>query len=328
MHGALGNSVDFRFQYKPYEFRLLKPVKTSQGTLHARRGWLLRLEDPFGRCGWGEVSPLNPQHFKRCYELLVALNSKPTRRTLEDLVLSGPGPLAFGIGAALGEIDGLVGASTPWLEAPYSAMLLSAGKKSLLEVDLILSNILQLSPPLTVKWKVGVLSLDQELSLMEKLLDLLPSDSRLRLDANGGWDRRIARRWAAYLHNEARLEWFEQPLPVEDISGLRDLATHVPIALDESLSVDNSLRQSWIGWQVRRPVVEGDPRILLNDLKEGRSYRMISTAFETGIGRRWVHHLAAIQQNGPTPTAPGLAPGWFPEDLLFSNDPELVWHAT
>jgi O-succinylbenzoate synthase len=54
---------------------------------------------------------------------------------------------------------------------------------------------------------------------------------------------------------------------------------------------------------------------------------MVSTALETGIGRRWVHHLAALQAAGPTPAAPGLAPGWTPVGPLFAQDPTVVWEA-
>jgi O-succinylbenzoate synthase len=54
---------------------------------------------------------------------------------------------------------------------------------------------------------------------------------------------------------------------------------------------------------------------------------MVSTALETGIGRRWVDHLAALQADGPTPTAAGLAPGWTPEGPLFAADPLVVWEA-
>jgi o-succinylbenzoate synthase len=54
---------------------------------------------------------------------------------------------------------------------------------------------------------------------------------------------------------------------------------------------------------------------------------MLSTALETGIGRRLLLHLAALQAEGPTPAAPGLAPGWRPEGALFAADPHLVWEA-
>lgn len=52
---------------------------------------------------------------------------------------------------------------------------------------------------------------------------------------------------------------------------------------------------------------------------------MLSTAFETGIGARWLALLAQVQQQGPTPVAPGLAPGWTPSGPLFASDPEQVW---
>ena len=66
---------------------------------------------------------------------------------------------------------------------------------------------------------------------------------------------------------------------------------------------------------------------LLVELRAGVPRRMLSTALETGIGRRWLHHLAALQALGPTPAAPGLAPGWTPEGELFAADPQRVWEA-
>ena len=57
---------------------------------------------------------------------------------------------------------------------------------------------------------------------------------------------------------------------------------------------------------MRRPSLEGDPRLLLLDLQSGLPQRMLSTAFETGIGRRWLEHLAGFRP-GPPPAAPGLA---------------------
>ena len=115
--------------------------------------------------------------------------------------------------------------------------------------------------------------------------------------------------------------------PLDGTAGLDELAGLGPVALDESLDQDPSLRDHWCGWQVRRPLLEGDPRPLLRQLQECVPYRMLSTAFETGIGRRWLHHLAALQQQGPTPVAPGLAPGWCPSGPLFSDDPNAVWEA-
>jgi O-succinylbenzoate synthase len=102
----------------------------------------------------------------------------------------------------------------------------------------------------------------------------------------------------------------------------------VPVALDESLRLHPDwMAGGWQGWQVRRPLVEGDPRPLLAALRAGAPRLMLSTALETGIGQRFLHHLAGLQALGPTPTAPGLAPGWRPRGELFARDPETVWEA-
>ncbi len=185
----------------------------------------------------------------------------------------------------------------------------------------------QASGPLTFKWKVAAGPDPEERAVLEQLLARLPHGSRLRLDANGGWDRATAQAWAERLASDPRLEWLEQPLAPADLAGLAALAAVVPVALDESLQLDPQLASGWCGWQVRRPALEGDPRPLLRQLLAGTPRLMLSTAFETGIGRRCLAHLAALQQDGPTPTAPGLAPGWRPAGALFDSDPELVWAA-
>lgn len=181
---------------------------------------------------------------------------------------------------------------------------------------------------LTVKWKVAAGDDATEREVLEALLERLPSSARLRLDANGGWDRSTADRWAERLEQEPRLDWLEQPLSADDLPGLEALARRVPVALDESLRTPAALQGGvWPGWQVRRPLAEGDPRPLLAALEAGTPRLMLSTALETGIGRRLLHHLAALQSQGPTPTAPGLAPGWCPEGGLFAAEPALVWEA-
>ncbi len=179
--------------------------------------------------------------------------------------------------------------------------------------------------PLCVKWKVAAAADPRERELLELLLQRLPPEARLRLDANGGWTRSTAWAWAERLQHEPRLEWLEQPLPPADQEGLEQLSARLPLALDESLHANPALRASWPGWQVRRPSQEGDPRPLLAELLAGRARLMLSTAFETGIGRRWVEHLAGLQARGPTPAAPGLAPGWLPAGPLFAADPLVVW---
>ena len=193
-------------------------------------------------------------------------------------------------------------------------------------LDCLLSSV-DSNLPFTLKWKVAVCDPEEEWCLLQGLLDKLPAKARLRLDANGGWDRLQAWRWVEQLRGDSRLEWFEQPLAADDWEGLEAIAAVVPVALDESLQAHPTWRDQWEGWQVRRPLLEGDPRPLLRDLLRGKPRLMLSTTFETGIGGRWLAHLAALQAQGETPAAPGLAPGWCPAGPLFSSDPAEVWAA-
>ncbi|MFO7630347.1 MAG: o-succinylbenzoate synthase [Prochlorococcaceae cyanobacterium] len=318
-----------QLQWRPFRLPLAQPLHTARGRLAAKRGWLLRLEGPGGAIGWGEAAPLDPEDLAPIAAAIEALGANHERPQLELRLASGalPGPLAFALGAALAELEGLP--QRRWLMAPASARLLPAGPAALesLARDLAMRGGTPWPAAPTWKWKVAVHPDDEERELLEELLEGLPAEARLRLDANGGWDRATAARWAARLAAEPCLEWLEQPLPPEDQAGLEALAATVPVALDESLQRDPLLAASWPGWQVRRPSQEGDPRPLLAALEAGQGRLMLSTGFETGIGRRWLAHLAALQAEGPTPAAPGLAPGWRTAGALASADPRQVWAA-
>ncbi|MEB3266255.1 MAG: o-succinylbenzoate synthase [Cyanobacteriota bacterium] len=312
-----------RLQWRAFAFALPVPLATARGMVAQRRGWLVRLEAAAGAVGWGEVAPLEPggggEH-GRCAIALGALGERVRREELEAALAGLPAALAFGLGLALAELDGL--GARGWRPAPPSAWLLPAGEPALAALETALAAT---GPGLTVKWKVAVAADAVERRLLERLLERLPAGGRLRLDANGGWNRPTAAAWADRLAEEPRLEWLEQPLAATDLEGLTALAAQLPVALDESLVANPVLRRRWPGWQVRRPALEGDPRPLLAALAAGQPRWMVSSAFETGVGRRLVEQAAALQAQGPTPTAPGLAPGWRPGGPLFAADPALAW---
>ena len=313
--------MQLELQVRPFQFDLIRPLQTAAGLIRSRRGWLLRLRAANGDIGWGEAAPLNPRLVDENEQALKALPRHLTVQQLEGLLPLQPMPVAFALGAALAELDGIA-----WLPAPVPAQLLPAGEAMLEQLELLADQAC-FDAPLTVKWKVAVEADALERRWLDLLLERLPSTAQLRLDANGGWNRATAQQWMEALLGDPRFAWLEQPLSPEDQQGLENLRQRGPVALDESLERDPRLRECWTGWQVRRPSLEGDPRPLLRQLQDGVPWRMVSTAFETGIGRRWLDHLAALQMKGPTPAAPGLAPGWCPAGPLFSADPQQVWMA-
>ncbi|MCX5946872.1 MAG: o-succinylbenzoate synthase [Cyanobacteria bacterium] len=331
-------------EWRPFRFALPRALVTAQGALQERAGWLLRLQSSDGRLGWGEAAPLELAEGRRggaaaacadtleaCSATIAKLGPSLSRQQLEEALPMLPGSLVFAVGAALAELEGLAGETAGgglaagwlaegWLPAPPSAWLLPAGASVLPALEEALASNAQ-----TLKWKVAAADDALERQLLEAVLERLPEGTRLRLDANGGWDRATATAWADRLEEEPRLEWLEQPLADDDLEGLEALVARLPVALDESLRRHPWLRQRWRGWQVRRPALEGDPRPLLAALAAGRAGWMVSTAFETGVGRRLVEHAAALQWRGPTPTAPGLAPQWRPTGPLFDADPAFAW---
>jgi O-succinylbenzoate synthase len=318
-------SAPLRLDWRPFRFALPRALVTAQGALGQRQGWLLRLERGDGAVGWGEAAPLGEGE-RAGLPPDLAVPKPWLREGLEGRLRDLPPAFAFAIGLALAELDGLGSpAWGGWRPAPPSALLLPAGPQAPAALRAALAAAGP--PPGAVKWKVAAYPDAAERQVLEALLDLLPVGCRLRLDANGGWDRPTAGAWAARLGGEARLEWLEQPLPPEDGEGLWALVRRIPVALDESLRTAAGPPGGWPGWLVRRPAVEGDPRPLLAALAAGTPRLMISTALETGIGWRLLAHAAALQQDGPTPTAPGLAPGWRPSGGLFAPDPEVVWEA-
>ena len=321
--------MNLHLTIKPFSFQLIQSLKTSQGILKGKNGWLLHLRDSDGHYGWGEVSPLNKSERALCSKILTRISTTVSVQELEENLKKWPGALSFGMGSALAELQGLIGVNSNkiWLSAPKSAILLANNSSLLKTINFLATNHKATKHPLTLKLKIAIESQSKEEILLAQILENLPENVLLRLDANSGLKREEAEKWSEFFQKESRLEWLEQPLPTHDLEGHIRLSNKIPIALDESLLEQPSLRKSWKGWQIRRPLLEGDPRPLLKELEQGASYRMISTSFETGIGLRWINHLAALQQQGPTPTAPGLAPGWCPNSALFSKNPEFVWQA-
>jgi O-succinylbenzoate synthase len=333
--GTYGRRDQLRLDVRPFGFTLPTPLVTARGRLEQKRGWLLRLQTAEGALGWGEAAPLEPADLPAVASAIRGLGTAIAWGDLERALPGLPPTLAFSLGAALGELEAGRGGwpgpeSDPWLAAPLSAWLLPAGEAMLAGLERVPAGAWTQgsaagSLPITLKWKVAAATDALERRLLERLLARLPPHGRLRLDANGGWDRATAWAWADRLATDPRLEWLEQPLDPADQDGLEQLRSLVPVALDESLVQRPALRRQWGGWQVRRPSLEGDPRGLLHQLQQGKPRLMISTAFETGMGGRWLAHLAAWQARGPTPVAPGLAPGWLPAQGLFAAEPARVW---
>ena len=315
---------------KPFSFQLKRKLVTSKGIIHKKTGLLLQIVDSDGNYGWGEVSPIEANALKKCIEILDTIGKTTTKDLIEKYIFELPGPLAFGLGSSLADLDSRTNnkLDLKMLDIKESSYLLPTDIDPLESIIEYIHRSNKETCSRTIKWKVSNQENNfNEEKILQKILNILPKNFKLRIDPNGGWSREKAQEWSNELKKEPRLEWIEQPLPSKDIEGLFLLANQVPIALDEALVDFPYLRTIWKSWQIRRPALDGDPRLLLKEIEKEDSQIVISTAFETGIGKRWINHLAAKQVKGKYPCAPGLAPGWQPKGQLFSNNPKSVWEA-
>jgi O-succinylbenzoate synthase len=283
--------VHYRLSHRRYVLPFRVPVRTAHGLWREREGVLLRLEDGEGRRRWGEAAPIPWFGTETAAEVAAACRDLGTR--VDDAQLDAvPARLACLRGALAAARMDLVEPENP--AARPVAALLPAGREALARIG----------PQAEIgfrvfKWKVGAGAAADELALLDEVCARLPNGGKLRLDANGAWDRRTAERWLERCA-ERPVEFVEQPcLAGPTASGdetrraeelLRGLAADypTPLALDESLigaqDVARWLGAGWPGYFVVKPGLLADAAGTLATLEKARARVVFSSALETAIG--------------------------------------------
>ncbi len=337
--------MPLRLLYRRYQLPFRAAVRTAHGVWAERTGLIVRLENDRGRMGYGEVAPIPWFGTETVEEAEAALKVLGEWVTPEQLaaVPAELGCLRFALAGsltALGEDERRVRDNPPCL--PVVA-LLSAGRAALS----------QIAPKAelgfrTFKWKVGVGDIADELALLDDVIGELPPGAKLRLDANGAWDRRQAERWLERAA-EMPVEFIEQPV-APDARGaddvLRGLAGDfpTPIALDESLvgarDVERWLAAGWTGIFVIKLALLGDPMPVMARLAAAKADVVFSSALETAVGAKAALRLAFGWAGKPRALGFGVWPlfnngvfdGPFGAAFIRFDDverlkPEAVWNA-
>ena len=290
-----GSMVSDRYQltFTAYAEPFQQPIQTYHGTWAVREGVWVTLTRADGRQGQGEIAPL-PWFGSETLAAAIALCQSFGPWITPAQIAQIPNTLPacqFGFGSALTQ-----------LEVPHTAIpslrfcgLLPAGAaaletwRSLWEQDIRV-----------FKWKIAVQDPVQEQAVLSQLLTQLPATASLRLDANGGLTLATACHWLEFLADWTdRIEYLEQPLPPADLVTHWELAENspIPIALDESVANYTQLRavlaQGWRGWIVLKPSIFGFPQELIMLLRQVPNPVVLSSVFETMVGRTACLQLAA-----------------------------------
>jgi muconate cycloisomerase len=244
---------------------LKKPVLMAGMRLEYTENWLIRLEADHGVTGWGE-SCSAPNHggssladIKQGWAQIQTKLLGTDAMRLGGLTQQLSSHITIGksvLGALDMALHDLVGRQLGLpahmllgglrRDAVSPLWLLGTGKR---DSDLAEANQLYALGYRFFKLKVGVRPLDEEIELALALRGALGTDLRLCADANMGMSADQAIAYAQGVQ-EARLEFFEQPLPREDKDGLRRLINTglIDVGLDESItSVQDLIGYAAIG---------------------------------------------------------------------------------
>ncbi len=306
-----------KFEFRTYRRRFKQPMVTAHGTWKYREGVIIRVEDADGRVGFGECAPL--PHFGT-----ETLDQAVQR--LKDL--NGHIPADESVLDAL-EVE------FPCLRSAFDMAFMSfesAGsfiQQSSLAVTVLLPNNFAAIESMAsfyemgyrhFKWKVGNGEPVIENAVFLQLMRLLPEDADLRIDANGAFDRDVARQWLRFMEGH-RVAWFEQPMSAVSVTEMSLLAKEflrTPIALDESVCRVKDLaivcERPWRGYLVVKPTIMGSRKAFLNVREHYKPKLVYSTSFETSIGLQYLIQLAATDPH------PNRSPLGLGGEHLFSRD--------
>lgn len=305
------------FHLYRYSLPLTEPLKLKETMLHEREGLLLELIGDDGTTGWGETSPLPGFSRESLYEATEGLRSLVSSMTgyetscdrmdltdslgieLDRLDLAPS--VRFGFELAVWNLcagwDGVTLAELvsprPRAAVPLNGLLAGSPERVLEE-----ARRMRDAGYRAVKLKVGLRSVEEDVSLIHALRREVGATVALRFDANRAWSFEEATGFADGLEG-VEYEYVEEPLT--DTSRLSDLALGcgMPVALDESLvdmePVDLE-EHRYARAVVLKPTLLGGISRTLRFARTASRLGMTpvtSAAYESGVGTSALVALAA-----------------------------------
>jgi O-succinylbenzoate synthase len=295
--------MNYQFKFFPYQRKFKIPLETHHGPWSVREGIILKLIKNEQHIGWGEIAPLpwfGSETLEQALNFCQSIGSSLSKELIDEIPDHLPA-CQFGFESALKNLSAKKTVLPIELPPHQYSYLLPTRKKALDYFSKISKDdqkLLDDSETLTYKWKIGIESFTKEIAIFEQLIERLPLNSRLRLDANGGLNLEEAQRWLCFTDQIRQVEFIEQPLPPEQFSELLTLSQNfqTAIALDESVSSLKQLKECYeLGWRgiyVIKAAIIGSPKQLENWFQNKAIDAVFSSVFETPIGQQAVLALA------------------------------------
>lgn len=284
---------EISISFRTYKRAFRQPLLTAHGEWKEREGVIVRLEDNRGQVGFGEVAPISWFGTENLEDAINCLRRLGSSFFQED-VKAIPNTLPccqFALEAALMALSERESRISSFSSEVGALLSLESGFEEKVREKLE-------DGYRSFKVKIGVQSIEEELSLIQRLASLLPKDGNIRLDANGG----LSTVGVSFLLKEVEgfpIEFLEQPFASDQREDLLALAndSSVPIALDESVVKVDDLKRwrdlHWPGIYVLKPSLAGRLTDLREELNQGAGDFVFSSALETVVGMKASLKLAA-----------------------------------
>ncbi|MBW4515435.1 MAG: o-succinylbenzoate synthase [Timaviella obliquedivisa GSE-PSE-MK23-08B] len=310
-----------KVEFRCYQRSFKQPLVTHHGLWKVREGIILRLSDR-QQTSWGEIAPLEAfgsESFEQALRLCQSL-TEIDQSKISQIPAYLPA-CRFGFESAW---EGLKNHALA-RRLTYST-LLPTGSAAIQAWRSLWNQGTR-----TFKWKIGVAPIHQEMAIFEKLVTALPTQTRLRLDANGGLSWEDANLWLQKCDRYG-VEFLEQPLPPAQFDAMLQLSHQhqTPIALDESVATIEQLEHCYeLGWRgifVVKAAIAGSPSRLRAFCNNHGIDIVWSSVFETAIAQRYIQdHL--IPSLSTQERAIGFGVNhWFDDDLN-QLDGEQLWQS-
>lgn len=236
------------------EAPLEEPFGYSQEWVETRTATLVRIEAADGTVGWGEAwGPIpgtrelieevlaphvigEPPEPERLYDQLYDVG----RRTYQTIV---PLPAISGLEIAIWDLAGrlldqpittLIGGRRRDSVRPYATGHYFRPIEDLdQQFDAICQEAIANADAVgAVKLKTGLQLLgygyQEDIELVQHVHDMVPTGTTIMVDANYAYDRRTAKKVGQAL-TDLDVEWFEEPIPPEDIDGYAALSRELQV---------------------------------------------------------------------------------------------------
>ena len=327
-----------RFTYATYALPLVRPWRTSRGSLTTRFGCLVCLHSRRGEVGLGEMAPLTFPDVKSEAEIAHTLDLLSKTEYWPRLELTPEGfdkwceqsgihlqrypDLTFAVQCAL------AGLFSVRAHKPLRKLLTSHTTHSLLAVNAAIpaddpAEVMTAAAEAvasgfyTIKLKIGRRTIEEDLQLLAELRAAYP-DRKFRVDANGAWSLRDARRFASEAF-PLNIEFVEDPLRTPTVLSLKAIPRreHVPVGLDDTpLTAGQDVCQFYVVKPARYGTFSALQRIA-KDAEQNDKHVIFTGSFESSVGLSYVASCAAAF--GSKTHAHGLSTAsWLAEDTLTS----------